>query len=1109
MNRTSHKAFVNQIKQNIKHGLIYLIGAIFIGAAGFSGPLMAQEANQLHAQQPDIENLLTHADKAWLAAHRVVRIAGPRAFPPFYYYAKDGQPHGMAWDYLQIILEYLNINVEIMGDLPWPDVLAGAQARQIDLIACTAKTVERAAYLNFSNPTMSFPLVIITRTDAPFIGGLHDLIGKKVAFVRGIAAYEWLKQDKIAVIPYFVNSPLAGFTAVSMGNAAATIENLATASYLIQTHELPNLKVAAPTSYENYNLYIAVRKDWPQLISIINKAFGVLTAQQHANIRSQWLAAKYGDGIRKIDAIKWALVIASLAVAVFLIFFMWNRRLRKEIVERQTAETALRQSRAQYTFLIENMADIIWSLDMNFQTQYVSGSIEHLLGFTPAERMMQPIEQTVTPASLIEIERRLTAELGQENHPDADPGRSINIETEYYKKDGSTLWMENRVKAIRDKQGQAIGILGVSRDISKRKAAMQAIERQHGMLSSILANAADGICVCHAIDHEPFTRFTHWNNKMRQLTGYSMTEINRLGWYQTMYPDPAVQQRAIARMAGMRIGQDLQSEEWVITTKDGRQKPLGISTSVLKSGDNHLHVLAIMHDISEQKQYEKQLIESRKQWEDIFQAIGHPTLILDPRHRILAANRATLEITGLSAEQIRNRKCHEIFHRKNQPPGDCPMETLLHQGAQETIQMEMEALEGVFLVSCTPVFDKNGDVTKIIHIATDITEQKKLETQVRQTRKMEAIGTLAGGIAHEFNNILSIILGNAELAIDDLPESVPIRRMLAEIHKASLRGRDVVKQLLSFSRKTSAKMQSLDLAKIVNETVVFLRASIPANIQFEADVSQKCRSISGNETQLCQIMINLCNNAAQAMEDRGGKLDICVENIDVAERKIFLDQVLEPGAYVRLAVCDTGLGIADDAIEQVFHPFYTTKAVHQGTGMGLAVVYGIIKNHHAYIEIQSKPGQGTSVYCYFPVSVDAPDATVANTKGAAGGKETILFVDDEAALVSIGLQRLRRLGYRVEAATDPRQALQLFKADPMKFDLVITDMTMPHMTGDQLIQRLMDIRSDVKTIICSGYSKKIDTAKALDIGARGFIMKPLDSSRFAETVRSVLDADQS
>jgi signal transduction histidine kinase len=384
-------------------------------------------------------------------------------------------------------------------------------------------------------------------------------------------------------------------------------------------------------------------------------------------------------------------------------------------------------------------------------------------------------------------------------------------------------------------------------------------------------------------------------------------------------------------------------------------------------------------------------------------------------------------------------------------------------------------------------------------------EKEKLQARVRQSQKIESIGTLAGGIAHDFNNILGIILGNAELASDTLPEKEPARLNLEEIRKACLRAKDIVKQLLSFARKTDPKRHPIKLIAVVEDSLKLLRATIPSNIDICHDFQAENDTIIANSTQIHQVMINLGTNAFHAMQATGGFLDIKIEN--VFWRKDFPVSHNEPaqGNYLKLTVSDTGHGIDPEHKGQIFDPYFTTKEVGKGTGMGLSVVHGIVKSHGGEILVDSEPQKGTTVHIYFPVAKEGPITESETDEKLPLGNERILFVDDEASNIYVGRNRLERLGSQVETRMSPLEALALFQADPHRFDLLITDMTMPQMTGDRLVEEFLKLRPDMPTILCSGFNEKMNEERAAGIGIRQYIEKPYDKRFMATIVRDVLD----
>lgn len=392
-------------------------------------------------------------------------------------------------------------------------------------------------------------------------------------------------------------------------------------------------------------------------------------------------------------------------------------------------------------------------------------------------------------------------------------------------------------------------------------------------------------------------------------------------------------------------------------------------------------------------------------------------------------------------------------------------------------------------------------------------EKERLEVQLRHGQKMEAIGTLAGGIAHDFNNILGVIMGYTELALLDVPEGNSLRRKLDEVSKASNRAKDLVSQILAFSRKGGKDEQErkpVQISLIVKEVLKMLRSSLPTTIEIRQNIKTQniktgMATVLADPTQIHQVLMNLCTNAAYAMRDKGGILEVSLADVDIDSDAAAKHPDMTPGRYQRLTVSDTGHGMDSAVMERIFDPFFTTKGPGEGTGMGLAMIHGIVKNHDGVITVHSKPGKSTTFQVFLPTAESVVTAEPEHFTPLPLGNERILFVDDEETLVSVGQQMLEGLGYEVVGRTSSIEAMDVFRTQPDKFDLVITDMTMPNMTGADMTKAIMRIRPDIPIILCTGFSEVISEEKAKAIGIREFIMKPITSRKIAETIRSVLD----
>ncbi len=424
---------------------------------------------------------------------------------------------------------------------------------------------------------------------------------------------------------------------------------------------------------------------------------------------------------------------------------------------------------------------------------------------------------------------------------------------------------------------------------------------------------------------------------------------------------------------------------------------------------------------------------------------------------------------------------------------------------------EQAAVEAIKTGAVDYVVKSEATMTDMPHIAEralrawgHITERKRLEAQLRQAQKMEAIGTLAGGIAHDFNNILTAILGYTELALNDIRQDRAAWRYLQEVRKAGQRAKTLVQQILTFSRRTEQARTPVQLPRLVEEALTLLRASLPSTIAIRHHISQDAGTVLADPTQLQQVLLNLCANAEYAMRETGGLLEIRLQPVEVDEQVTAQHPELPAGPYVRITVTDTGHGMTPDVVERIFEPFFTTKRPGEGTGMGLALVHGIVASHGGVVTVASVVGQGTTFTVYLPRTADSARDEAAPEGDLPTGAERVLFVDDEESLVGLGQEILMLLGYDVVVCTSSVEALDVFRMAPQRFDLVITDQTMPHMTGEELALELRRLRSDIPIILCTGFSHIIHAERAQELGIDAFLMKPLAMQELARVIQQVL-----
>jgi two-component system, cell cycle sensor histidine kinase and response regulator CckA len=497
----------------------------------------------------------------------------------------------------------------------------------------------------------------------------------------------------------------------------------------------------------------------------------------------------------------------------------------------------------------------------------------------------------------------------------------------------------------------------------------------------------------------------------------------------------------------------------------------------------------------------------------ILEGMEEGLLVVAPDCRIISANQAYARLVNMPLEKIIGQHCHMATHqceRLCHEAGEkCAVQLVLDSGrSQEALHQHWGRAENPIeaLIKSYPMKDSRGKITSIVLIIKDQSEQRRLEDQLRQAQKMEAVGTLAGGIVHDFNNILAAIIGYTQLACQELSlESTP-RQDLQESLKAANRAKDLVKQILTFSRPTDQERRALALEAIIQEGLKLLRASLPATIEIRPHIAEGLGLVAADPTQIHQVLVNLCANGAQAMANGSGTLEITLQPVAVEKTELARLPDLRPGPYLKLSVRDNGTGMPNSVVKRIFEPYFTTKEKEKGTGLGLAVVHGIVKSHQGAIEVESEPGAGSVFHVYLPVIEEKiPPPDLQPLQEMPTGQETILLIEDEAPLVKVIQRLLTSLGYRVVACTDSTEAVTIFTREPARFDLVISEMTMPKMAGDAVAARILALRPTMPIILCTGYSEPMSMEKVEELGIKKFVHKPVELTELATIVREVLD----
>ncbi|MDD3814049.1 MAG: response regulator [Desulfocapsaceae bacterium] len=514
----------------------------------------------------------------------------------------------------------------------------------------------------------------------------------------------------------------------------------------------------------------------------------------------------------------------------------------------------------------------------------------------------------------------------------------------------------------------------------------------------------------------------------------------------------------------------------------------------------------VISDCTRQKLDEIEVRASKELWEKTFNAMPEIITIQDNKMHIVRANEAANQFFQVEPGELNGKYCYEVFSGTSSPCSGCPQLKTLKDRGEHFAVITHENRGKTFYISSALISTENGDIQYIVHVAKDVTEQRKMEEELCQAHKMEAMGTLAGGIAHDFNNILAAILGFSEFAIRDLPEDSKAREDIEQVISSGQRAVELVKQILTFSRKAEQQRHPFQPHVIIKEALKMLRSILPTTIAIEEHIDPESGSIFADPTSIHQIVVNLCTNAYHAMDNEKGTLTVSLSRKEIHKEDSIESDVV-PGSFVKLSIQDTGSGMDKKTMARIFEPYFTTKETGKGSGLGLAVVYGIVKTLHGFIKVESEPGQGATFSVYIPaleeVAAIPPEQT--ELKDLPRGIERILVVDDEPIIVSLNTKMLERFGYRVTATTSSKEALEKIHAQGDDFDLVITDQTMPNLSGVELAREILNIKPDMPIILCSGYSSVVTEDEALASGIKRYVMKPLDIRTLVKMIREVLD----
>lgn len=801
--------------------------------------------------------------------------------------------------------------------------------------------------------------------------------------------------------------------------------------------------------------------------------------------QSYWTAKR----VSTISLVCLFITVLVMALWRYCSLVSLNKKLLQGIENRKQVERKLLQSEEKFRRLVANAAYAIFVFDEAGYFQLVNKQACKSLGYTEKQLLQMNVADIDA-----QFNEKQVVEFTRKSNKVQWP---VTITGNNRRKDGSLFPVEVRVDKIVDEDG--VRFVALARDVSEQKRKEEARQQQL-ILGQIVENSLNEIYLFE-IDT---LKFTQVNKGARRNLGYTQSELQYLT---PVDIKPEYTEETFAKI--IQPLKDDTIDNLIFETrhqrKDGTQYPVEVYLQKAIVPNVQIYI-AIILDITQRKEAEAGL----RRLDSAIDQASETVLITDRMGNIQYVNPAFTKLSGYTRQEAIGRNPHILKSDKHDESFYKKMWRTLTRGEVWHGHLINKKKDGSLFeeeATISPVKNNDGQITNFVAVKRDVSREVSLEKQLRQAVKMEAIGTLAGGIAHDFNNILAAILGYSEMAREQLPAEGQAAKDLVQVIKAGNRAKALVKQILAFSRQGELDFSSLEIQTIIKEALKMLRSSLPTTLQIKEHIDGSCRPVFADPTQIHQVVMNLCTNAKHAMLESGGTLTVSLVEVEINNSGKLRNCVpLVPGKYLDLMISDTGCGMDERTQSKIFDPFFTTKELGKGTGLGLSVVHGIIKQHHGDITVESALGQGTVFHVYLPLIskplAEEPDISLSDTPH---GNERIMVVDDERDVLDLMRRMLDSLGYLTTSFTCSVKALETYSEQPDKFDLVITDMTMPGMTGGVLAKKMLNIRADLPIILCTGFSETIDEEMTLSLGIKKFLLKPILKRQLAQTVREVLE----
>ncbi len=765
----------------------------------------------------------------------------------------------------------------------------------------------------------------------------------------------------------------------------------------------------------------------------------------------------------------------------------------EEIIRQHIPQESIQLSEEKYRLLADNSLDCIWKMDGNLRFTYVNRAVYSIFAFTPEEWVGSSLWDHCNKKEYRSMKKLLVDDLKNEKYQRTDQMMILH-------KDGRELPIETVSRILIDENKRFIGLQGSSRDITERNRMEEELRASEERYFNLFNNANDLIQIVG-----PTGKFLSVNKKWLATLEYTLEEAMELS-ISDILPDDKIAQ-TMERLKKVLDGETVNFET-VFVSKSGREITVEGSGNDLFKNDTSVSAVGIFRDVSERVRAKNQVLELEKFNESIVNNLSEGIILENDEGILQFANPAMLRMLGYEEDELLGNKW-DVFVPDDQIEIVGDANRRRNQG--ETNRYEMDLIKKnkeriSVLVSGVPHY-RNGIYTGLLAAFIDITEQTKLEAQLHQAQKMESIGRLAGGVAHDFNNMLGVILGHTEIALGQMDPADPLHTHLSEIRTAAERSADLTRQLLAFARKQTIAPRVLDLNRTVDGMLKMLQRLIGENIDLTFLPGTDLWHVNLDPVQINQVLVNLCVNARDSISSFG-KITIETENANPDDAYCAGHPGFYPGEYVLMTISDTGCGMDSETKRNLFEPFFTTKEVGKGTGLGLSTIYGIVKQNNGFIDVYSEPGYGTIFKIYLPrltasAAAEQKEVTVEPIKG---GQETILLVEDEVSILQLIMMMLEHQGYTVMSASTPGEAISLAKAHPGEIDLLMTDVVMPEMNGGDLARNLLSFYPNLKRLFMSGYTANVIAHQGVLEEGVIFIQKPFRNKDLAVKVREALDS---